>query len=200
MNRDLDTSETVGWPGAADEDSAIDGPRAGRPAADPGAAVGALYAEHALSLIRLAHIMLGDPGAAEDVVQDAFCGLYRRWPYLKDQSRALGYLRSSVLNGCRSVRRSRTPLQLDDARQLDEARRFPVSPAETAVLTAEERQETVRALRSLPARQREVIALRFFLDLPDEQIAGTLRISRATVRSAAHRGLISLRRMLKETT
>jgi Sigma-70 region 2 len=47
---------------------------------DRAAAVSALYAEHALGLIRLAHIMLGDRATAEDVVQDAFCGLYRRWP------------------------------------------------------------------------------------------------------------------------
>ena|SRR5579859_625381 len=47
--------------------------------ADPAAAVAALYQDHAVSLIRLAHIMLGNRSGAEDVVQDAFCGLYRRW-------------------------------------------------------------------------------------------------------------------------
>jgi RNA polymerase sigma-70 factor (sigma-E family) len=193
MDRDLGTSETVGSPGAAEEDGVNESHPGGGPVSDPGAAVAALYAEHALSLIRLAHIMLGDPAAAEDVVQEAFCGLYRRWSHLKDQARALGYLRSSVLNGCRSVRRRGTQLRLDEAHPPQ------VSPADTAVLTAEERREIVLALRTLPARQREVIALRFFLDLPDEQIARSLRISRATVRSAAHRGVISLRRMLKET-
>ncbi len=184
-------SEAVERPNAAGEDT---GDGAGGSAADPGVAVGTLYAQHALSLIRLAHIMLGSPAAAEDVVQEAFCGLYRRWPHLKDKSRALGYLRSSVLNGCRSVRRRGTALQLD------EAHLAPVSAAENAVLTAEERLELACALRDLPARQREVIALRFFLDLTDEQIAETLRISRPGVRSAAHRGLMSLRRMLKETS
>ena len=44
----------------------------------------ALYAEHALGLVRLAVIMLGDQAAAEDVVQDAFLGLYRRWDSLPD--------------------------------------------------------------------------------------------------------------------
>jgi RNA polymerase sigma-70 factor (sigma-E family) len=193
MDRDLDTSETVEWPTAAREDTSDNSGGAGAPGADPGAAVGALYAKHALSLIRLAHIMLGNPAAAEDVVQEAFYGLYRRWPHLKDKSRALGYLRSSVLNGCRSVRRRGVVLQLDEAHQP------PVSAAETAVLTAEERLELARALRNLPARQREVIALRFFLDLSDEQIASALRISRPGVRSAAHRGLVSLRRILEET-
>ena len=44
----------------------------------------------------------------EDVVHDAFLGLYRKWPKLHDQDRALGYLRTSVLNGCRTAHRGRT--------------------------------------------------------------------------------------------
>jgi DNA-directed RNA polymerase specialized sigma24 family protein len=71
--------------------------------------VTALYHAHALGLIRLAHIMLGDRTAAEDVVQDAFCGLYRNWTRLADQAKALPYVRSSVLNGCRSALRRRCP-------------------------------------------------------------------------------------------
>ena len=57
-----------------------------------------------------------------------------------------------------------------------------------------------RALRCLPARQREVLALRFYLDLPDDQIAAAMSISRGTVRSAAHRGLAALGRALRETS
>jgi DNA-directed RNA polymerase specialized sigma24 family protein len=72
------------------------------------AAVTAIYQAHALGLIRLAHIMLGDRPSAEDVVQEAFCGLYRRWFHLSDTDGALQYLRTSVLNGCRSVLRRRT--------------------------------------------------------------------------------------------
>ena len=71
------------------------------------ATVAALYAEHALGLVRLAVVMTGDRAAAEDIVQDAFLGLYRRWQALHDADKALGYLRSSVLNGCRSVHRVR---------------------------------------------------------------------------------------------
>jgi len=89
--------------------------RAGRvtrpPEPDPAAAeaaVTAIYQAHALGLIRLAHIMLGDRPSAEDVVQEAFCGLYRRWFHLSDTGSALQYLRTSVLNGCRSVLRRRT--------------------------------------------------------------------------------------------
>jgi DNA-directed RNA polymerase specialized sigma24 family protein len=52
--------------------------------------------------------MLGDRSAAEDVVQDAYCGLYRRWHHLDDPGRALAYLRSAVLNGCRNQLRARS--------------------------------------------------------------------------------------------
>ena len=74
--------------------------RCPRPAAD--VAVTALYQAHALGLIRLAHIMLGDAAAAEDVAQEAFTGLYRRWAQLSDPAKALPYVRSSILNACRS--------------------------------------------------------------------------------------------------
>ena len=92
------------WPGCADPArvSGSDQAAAGR-----SGVVTALYQAHALGLVRLAHVMLGDGAAAEDVVQDAFCGLYRRWGDVSDRSRALQYVRSAVLNGCRSVLRQR---------------------------------------------------------------------------------------------
>src|SRR5437762_6058732 len=76
-------------------------------AAAPAEAVTTLYQAHALGLIRLAVVMLGDRPAAEDVVQEAFCGLYRRWHSLADTGKALAYVRSSVINGCRTVLRRR---------------------------------------------------------------------------------------------
>jgi RNA polymerase sigma-70 factor (sigma-E family) len=167
---------------------------AGTSHANRTAAVGALYAEHALGLTRLAYIMLGSKAAAEDVVQDAFCGLYRRWPHLSDQSKALGYARASVLNGCRSVLRRRVTLELDEASAMS------TGSAESALLTEEARREVMIALRRLPDRQREVLTLRFYLDLPDNEIAAVMGIGPGTVRSAAHRGLASLRRALEETS
>lgn len=167
--------------------------RAGPAHLGAAAAVSALYAGHALGLIRLAYIVLGNRQAAEDVVQDAFLGLYRRWPQLNEQAKALGYVRSSVLNGCRSELRRRPTADLDGWNGP------PVSSAESAVLTAEERREIIYALRRLPDRQREVLVLRFYLDLPDDQIAAAMRIGQSTVRSAAYRGLTALGRALKET-
>ena len=161
---------------------------------DPSLAVTALYHEHALSLIRVAHIMLGNRAAAEDVVHDAFCGLYRRWAHLADKGKAIGYVRSSVLNGCRTaLRRSR----LQD--RIMTYQPAAVS-AEAAVLSSEERREVVRALRRLPERQREVLVLRYYLDLTDEQIASDLGIAPSTIRSTRHRALASLERLLMEVS
>ena len=74
---------------------------------DPAGAVTALYQEHALRLTRLALVMIQDGQAAEDIVQDAFRGLHRRWGNLHDSERALAYVTSAVLNGCRSEFRRR---------------------------------------------------------------------------------------------
>ena len=163
---------------------------------DAAAAVTALYREHALSMIRLAHIMLGSRPAAEDVVHDAFCGLYRRWAHVENKGNAVAYVRSSVLNGCRSVLRGGLVRDLDHAAGHQPA----AMSAELTVLHLQERRDVVAALRRLPARQREVLVLRYYLDLPDEQVARDLGISASTVRSTRKRALGALGRSLKETS
>ena len=164
--------------------------------------VTALYHAHALGLIRLAHIMLGDR-AAEDVVQDAFCGLYRNWSRLADQAKALPYVRSSVLNGCRTALRRRPVARLaggpgDGGAEPAALIAAAVASAEAAVLSVERRREVMTALRALPDRQREVLVLRFYLDLPDTDIARDMGISPSTVRSTAYRALAALGRSLGE--
>jgi RNA polymerase sigma-70 factor (sigma-E family) len=157
-------------------------------------AVGALYQASAVSLIRLAYVMLGDRPSAEDVVQEAFCSLYRRWDRLAEADSALYYVRSSVLNGCRSVLRKRA------VRRRGVAYELPTVSAEAVVLSGEEREEVIRAVGRLPHRQREALVLRFYLDLSDEQIARVMGIRQSTVRSTAYRGLEALSRALKETS
>jgi RNA polymerase sigma-70 factor (sigma-E family) len=177
-------------------------PEAGPSEAGPdvaAAAVGALYESSALGLIRMAYVMLGDLPSAEDVVQEAFYGLYRRWDRLADPAGALYYVRTSVLNGCRSALRRRAV-----RRGFVQHRTLPDEPpaasAETVVLGGEEREDVIRALRHLPDRQREVLMLRFYTELPDEQIARVMGIRPGTVRSTAFRALDALGRALKETS
>ena len=68
--------------------------------ADSGVAV--LFRTHRLAMVRLALLLLDDRESAEDVVQDAFAALHRRWPSLHSEQAAVGYLRTSVVNGARS--------------------------------------------------------------------------------------------------
>jgi RNA polymerase sigma-70 factor (sigma-E family) len=180
---DLAGSAVLRWP----EPDPPEGPDGG--SAEGG--VGALYRGQAVGLIRLAYLMLGDRAAAEDVVQDAFFGLYRHWDRLTDPSGALPYVRSSVLNGCRTALRRRArghPVTMYQA---------PSGSAEAAVLSREERQEVMRAVRQLPHRQREALVLRFYLDLPEREIARIMGIRPGTVRSATHRALKALGHLLE---
>jgi RNA polymerase sigma-70 factor (sigma-E family) len=152
-----------------------------------------LHRSHALALVRVAMLLLGDQPSAEDVVQDAFIGLYGAWARLHDPGRALPYLRAAVINGCRSALRARKraflrPVQYDP----------PVWSAESAALVGEERRELLAAVATLPRRAREVLALRYYLDLTDAQIAAALGVSRGTVSSTASRALRTLARQLTE--
>lgn len=159
--------------------------------ADATHAVTVLYQEHALGLTRLAFIMLGDRFAAEDVVQEAFCGLYRAWNRLPSHDNVLGYVRVSVVNGCRSVirhaRRAPRPVAVPYA-----------ASAEAHALSSEEQRAAVAAVRRLPPRQREALALRYFADLSEHEIAQAMGVSRGTVKSTTARALAALDRMLRE--
>jgi RNA polymerase sigma factor (sigma-70 family) len=124
--------------------------------------VTALYTEHALGLVRLAVVMLGDQPAAEDVVQEAFLGLYRHWDRLADPAKALSYVRSSVLNGCRTALRRRARRDGMTSRSPGDP---PAAPADARILLGEEHAEVLAAVRRLPARQREAVILRFYLDV-----------------------------------
>jgi RNA polymerase sigma-70 factor (sigma-E family) len=160
--------------------------------ADARQGVTALYEAHALGMIRLAVVMLGDRAAAEDVVQDAFCGLYRHWHTLTDTGKALSYLRSSVINGCRSALRRRVKQFAGFAGDLAEG------SAEAAALVSEEHRQVLAAIRRLPDRQREALVLRYYLDLDEAEIARSMRISRGTVKSTTSRALTALGRILGE--
>jgi RNA polymerase sigma-70 factor (sigma-E family) len=156
--------------------------------------VSLLFQAHALALKKLAFLMTGDQSTAEDIVQDAFLGLYRRYRSLDDADKALGYLRISVLNGCRSVHRvrfRRLGISLDVPQDS--------ASAEDIALLGEANREVLVAIRRLPARQREAVVLRYYLDMTEDQAAQAMGVSRGTVKSATSRGLAALTRMLKET-
>jgi RNA polymerase sigma-70 factor (sigma-E family) len=160
-------------------------------ATDAGAAVTALYREHAVGLGRAALLLVGDRPSAEDVVQEAFFGLHRRWLRDGTPRDPVAYIRTAVFNGCRSVLRRRAlRIRLPDAP--------PVWSAESAVVLDEDRRAVLEAITRLPRRQREVLVLKFYLDLPETEIASALGVSRGTVSSTASRALTALAGLLGE--
>ena len=121
--------------------------------------------------------------------------MYRKWGSIQDRDKALGYLRTSVLNGCRTAHRNRT--RRDRALLLAPEAGGIVS-AEESALVGEANREVLAALRALPARQREAVVLRHYLGLTEEQAAQTMEVTRGTIKSATSRGLSTLARILKE--
>ena len=158
-------------------------------------AVTALYRVHAAGLRRVAVLLVDDAETAEDVVQDAFVRLHRRWLLLRDPEKALAYLRTSVVNGSRSrLRRRRTERGFAAVALEDHP-----SAEHTVVRTADLR--AVReGLGDLPRRQREVLVLRYYLDLSEAAIADALGISRGSVKSHASRGIAALAARMEGTS
>jgi RNA polymerase sigma-70 factor (sigma-E family) len=153
-----------------------------------------LFREHHLELVHLAVVMVGDLATAEDIVQDVFERLHRRWHTLREPSRGLAYARSSVLNSCRSVHRRAAV-----ARKYAPRLTPPGDGTDPDTASAiGERGEMVAALRSLPRRQREVLVLRYYADLSVAEVAATLRIAPSAVRACNSRGLAALARALRE--
>ena len=164
---------------------------------DADAAVEQLYATHYRQLVRLSVLLVRDQGTAEEVVQDSFVAMHGRWRSLREPNKGLAYLRQTVVNRSRSVLRHRGVESRYVASQPGAALRV-VPGADEDVVAGERRVAVLDALRQLPQRQREVLALRYYLDLDEADIASTLGISRGAVKSHASRGAAALRSLLEE--
>lgn len=161
---------------------------------DADEAVTSLYAAHYRSLVRLGTLLLRDPSAAEEVVQDAFVAMHGGWRRLRDPDKALAYLRQSVVNRSRSALRHRTVTEKYAPAPMPDA-----PSAESGALGMLEYRQVVDALRTLPTRQREALVLRYYGDLSEAQVADAMKISRGAVKSHTSRGMAALRASLEET-
>jgi RNA polymerase sigma-70 factor (sigma-E family) len=164
----------------------------GRLPSSPRAAVTELFHLHYRRLVGLAGLMVDDRETAEEVVQDSFEALYRGWSRLRDPQAAVAYLNRSVVNGARSKVRRRVTAR---AFQLPEAGVQP--SAESGGLAKNRREELVAAVHQLPQRQREVVVLRYFLDLSEIEIADFLGVSTGSVKRHASRATDSLRKRME---
>jgi RNA polymerase sigma-70 factor (sigma-E family) len=157
-------------------------------------AVTRLFPIHYRPLVRFATLLLGASSEAEELVQDAFVGLHGRWSRLRDPDRAVAYLRQSVVNRARSAQRHRGVVDRFLGRQAPPA---TASSAEAHALAAETQAEVMAAVRWLPARQREALVLRYYLDLSEAQIADAMGVSAGAVKSHLARALAALRTSLE---
>jgi RNA polymerase sigma-70 factor (sigma-E family) len=155
-------------------------------------AVTELYSLHYRTLVRLAALLVRDVPTAEEVVQDAFVAMHDAWQRLRDAENALAYLRQAVVNRSRSVLRHRTVVDKNMVKAPPD-----MPSAEHGALVLLERSAVIAALRALPVRQREAIALRYYADLSEAEIAATMKISRGAVKSHTARGMAALRSALE---
>ena len=143
--------------------------------------VDALYAVERPGLVRLAFLLTGSSETAEDVVQDAFERCLSR---LDGVDKPGAYLRTAVVNGARSmVRRERSA---------------PVLSAAMYAELGESALELWAALRTLSERRRTAMLLRYWVDLPVNEIAQVMDCRPGTVSSLLHRGLADLRKELAD--
>lgn len=141
-----------------------------------------LYRVERDKMLRLAHLLTGSPEVAEELVHEAFLNVQRNW---HRAVRPGAYLRTAVVNACRSYHRSAAR---------DRARVFP----DAAVYLDPEVDDLWRAMASLNERQRMALVLRYYEDLTIKEIAGVLGCRVGTVKSLVHRGLARLKETLRD--
>jgi RNA polymerase sigma-70 factor (sigma-E family) len=165
---------------------AIGGPRLGvfQPSQDRLIQLGAWFHAEYPSLLRFAYFVSGDSGTAEDLVQDAFVRLYRSSGRVGDAT-FKAYARKTILNLARSgfVRSAR------------ERNAFDV-PAHVEPADVGARDEMWNALKALSPRQRAVVALRYYEDMSESEIAGVLEMSVGSVKKHTDRAMAKLRAQL----
>ncbi|WP_222851136.1 SigE family RNA polymerase sigma factor [Phytoactinopolyspora mesophila] len=159
---------------------------------DADTAITDLYTAHYARLVRLAALLLRDESMAEEIVQDAFVALHRRWRKLHDPSKAVAYLRTSVVHGTRSVQRRRQVAERNQPGPQPDAQ-----SAEQSAMAGAAGEAVVEALRALPPRQREALVLRYYGGLSESEIAAAMKISNGAVKSHASRGIAALRPLLE---
>ena len=151
-------------------------------------------AEWSDPLLRTAYLMARDLAEAEDLVQETLLRVARRWPRVRAMDHPAAYARRILVNLAidGAERRARRTNELSVAVS-QSAANLPDSRAERDLRAVDAQEELLSALAGLPARQRAVIILRYWEDLPETEVAGILGCSAGTVKSTASRGLARLR-------
>ncbi len=156
--------------------------------ADQREAFEALVRTRSTPLLRYGYVLTRDWQLAEDLLQASLARAYVRWPRLEDPQAGEAYVRRVMTTTHASWWRRRWRGELP-------TERLPESGREDGARAVDERDRLHRALMTLPPRQRAVLALRFFMDLSEQQVADELGCSVGTVKSTTSRALARLRRL-----
>ncbi|MDO5663374.1 MAG: SigE family RNA polymerase sigma factor [Brachybacterium sp.] len=148
-------------------------------------------------LVGLAHAMTGNKADAEDLVQDTLAIVITKWSRIAEAQNVDAYVRRTMVNALISRKRRRASTEVISHEAVTADWSAPASGSAEGAIT--DREAVLQLLRALPDRQRAVVALRYYEDLPDREIAQALGCSEQAVRSAAHNALRSLRGMLPTT-
>jgi RNA polymerase sigma-70 factor (sigma-E family) len=153
----------------------------------------AFMGEAGPALLRTAWFLTGDTERARELTQAAFVKTYVVWHKI-DQDRALSYTRRCLVNHKIDVWRATRHEVAEDftSSGLEHGSASPSN--ERAVTVVDDRDDLVRRLSLLPEQQRKIVVMRYYADQSEAAVAEALGISIGTVKSAAARGLISLRR------
>lgn len=155
------------------------------------------YVEGAMPrLVGLAYAMTGSKPDAEDLVQDTLATVITKWSRVSGAENVDAYVRRTMVNTLISKKRRRWTTEVVSHEAVTADRVQPTGAGVAQQVT--DRDAVLGLLRQLPDRQRAVMALRFYEDLPDAQIAQALDCSEQAVRSAAHNAMKTLRRLLPE--
>ncbi len=166
--------------------------------------VSELFAQQAGQLKRAVQLMVDDPHEAEEIVQEAFARFLTSRRRMRHIDQAPAYLRSTAFNLARSALRKRgsarrkAPLVEQDSVEMMHAgaQHSPEAEYDSRV----SRDVVLRNLKLLPIRQQECLVLKFFVALPEKEIAETLGISNGSVKTHTSRGLAKLAQLMGSET
>ena len=144
----------------------------------------AYYRADYRKLVGLAYVLTGSHSAAEDLAQDALTEAHRKWAQISQYDDPAGWVRRVMINKSTSrVRRLRT--EAKGLVRIAGRRTEPIAPAEPTL-------EVWQAVRDLPARQSQVVALFYWEDRSQAEIAEILGVSQETVKTHLKRGRATL--------
>jgi RNA polymerase sigma-70 factor (ECF subfamily) len=157
-----------------------------------------LLAEHQQAVFRLAYLLVGDADDAQDVAQESFIRAYRSFGRFDADRPLRPWLLRIAANLARNRRRSLGRYVAAVQRAwLAEPRVAERAPVESLTAQQMAAQELWKAVRRLGSVDQEVIYLRFFIELPEADIAAALRVAPGTVKSRLHRALHRLRAVVE---